>query len=51
MLRQAQPKRYNAEKAEDERYRQKLLLRSEVIIEAANRLWGELESFVKGGEH
>lgn len=28
-------------KADDERYRQKLLLKSEVIIEAANRLWGE----------
>ncbi|KAL8666690.1 MAG: hypothetical protein Q9202_001228 [Teloschistes flavicans] len=41
----AQPKRYNAEKAEDERYRQKLLLRSEVIIEAANRLWAREQQF------
>ncbi|KAL8734212.1 MAG: hypothetical protein Q9166_001698 [cf. Caloplaca sp. 2 TL-2023] len=37
----AQPKRYNVEKAEDQRYQQKLLLKSEVIIEAASRLWGE----------
>lgn len=36
---QAQPKRYNVEKAEDERYQQNLLLRCEVIVEAANRLW------------
>lgn len=36
---QAQPKRYNVEKAEDERYQQKLLLRCEVIVEAASRLW------------
>ncbi|CAO1598019.1 hypothetical protein XANCAGTX0491_001796 [Xanthoria calcicola] len=35
----AQPKRYNVEKAEDERYQQKLLLRCEVIVEAASRLW------------
>ncbi|KAL8778819.1 MAG: hypothetical protein Q9194_001776 [Teloschistes cf. exilis] len=48
----AQPKRYTAEKAEDERYRQKLLLKSEVIIEAANRLWVELETYqAKGGVH
>ncbi|KAL8945990.1 MAG: hypothetical protein Q9222_007556, partial [Ikaeria aurantiellina] len=36
----AQPKRYNIGKAEDERYQQKLLLRAEIIVEAANRLWG-----------
>ena len=36
---QAQPKRYNVEKAEDERYQHKLLLRCEVIVEAASRLW------------
>lgn len=36
---QAQPKRYKVEKAEDERYQQKLLLRCEVIVEAASRLW------------
>ncbi|KAI4203148.1 MAG: hypothetical protein LQ350_002024 [Teloschistes chrysophthalmus] len=48
----AQPKKYTAEKAKDERYRQKLLLRSEVIIEAANRLWGELHtSIINGGSH
>ncbi|KAL9583361.1 MAG: hypothetical protein Q9212_002751 [Teloschistes hypoglaucus] len=41
----AQPKKYTAEKAEDERYRQKLLLRSEVIIEAANRLWAREQQF------
>ncbi|KAL8774736.1 MAG: hypothetical protein Q9209_000675 [Squamulea sp. 1 TL-2023] len=35
----AQPKRYNVDKAEDERYQQKLLLKCEVIVEAANRLW------------
>ncbi|KAL8802236.1 MAG: hypothetical protein Q9182_003956 [Xanthomendoza sp. 2 TL-2023] len=38
---QAQPRRYNVEKAEGERYQTKLLLKSEVIVEAANRLWGE----------
>ncbi|CAL8575367.1 hypothetical protein XPA_001295 [Xanthoria parietina] len=37
----AQPKRYNVEKAEDERYQQKLLLRCEVIVEAASRLWSQ----------
>ncbi|KAI4182600.1 MAG: hypothetical protein L6R41_005888 [Letrouitia leprolyta] len=35
----AQPKRYNVAMADDERYQQKLFLRSQVIIEAASRLW------------
>lgn len=39
---QAQPKRYNVAKSEDERYQQKILLRAEIIVESANRLWSEL---------
>ncbi|KAL8990402.1 MAG: hypothetical protein Q9169_008130 [Polycauliona sp. 2 TL-2023] len=37
----AQPKRYSVERAEDERYRQKLALKCEIIVEAANRLWAQ----------
>ncbi|KAL9606178.1 MAG: hypothetical protein Q9179_000633 [Wetmoreana sp. 5 TL-2023] len=35
----AQPKKYKTEKGDDERFKQKLLVKSGVIIEAANRLW------------
>ncbi|KAL8923599.1 MAG: hypothetical protein Q9208_004546 [Pyrenodesmia sp. 3 TL-2023] len=38
LLAQAQPKRYNVAKSEDERYQQKILLRAEIIVESANRL-------------
>ncbi|KAL8762062.1 MAG: hypothetical protein Q9184_001870 [Pyrenodesmia sp. 2 TL-2023] len=43
---QAQPKRYNVAKAEDERYQQKILLRAEIIVESANRLWSGLLKMV-----
>ncbi|KAL8891996.1 MAG: hypothetical protein Q9215_000998 [Flavoplaca cf. flavocitrina] len=46
----AQPKRYNIEKAEDERYQQKLLLKSEIILEAANRLWSQEQQMVIEGD-
>ncbi|KAL8738439.1 MAG: hypothetical protein Q9181_000753 [Wetmoreana brouardii] len=35
----AQPKKYKTEEGDDERFKQKLLVKGRVIVEAANRLW------------